>query len=257
MQEKGVTVLTVRRLTGLFVLGVLLALALVPVLVCAQDDQIRQVDELYAKRYDRENVRKAIAIVDKVLEGTPNNYDALWRMAKLQWYLGDRSKGDDRLPLFEKGKGYAERATQANANGIDGHYWLGALIGCVGKEKGILNSLFMVPSMRKELERCLEIDAKFADAHYAMAQLLWEVPGIAGGNKKKALEEARLATVYEPGAIDHWLLYGQYASGSKAYATARMALQKAISLPDDPEDPVVSQEDKATARQELKEIEGK
>ena len=249
--------MSTRRLSCLFLAGFLLVVSLAPILVRAADDPVAMADELYAKRYDRENVRKAIGLMEKVLDKSSHDYDALWRMARLHWYLGDRAKGKDRLPLFEKGKGYAEQATQANANGIDGHHWLAALIGCVGKEKGILNSLFMVPSMRKELDRCLEIDAKHADSHYVLAQLLWEVPGIAGGDKKRALEEARLGTVYAPNAVDHWLLYGQYASARKDYATARAALQKALSLPDDPEDPEVSQEDKATARQEIKKIEGK
>jgi len=246
-----------RRLTCLALSGIMLALVLLPILVHAEDNPIAQADELYRKRADRANVRSAITLLAKVLEKQPSDYDALWRTAKCHWYLGDRAAGKDRLPLFEKGKTYAEQATQANANGIDGHYWLGALIGCVGKERGILNSLFMVPSMRRELERCLQIDGKFADAHYVYAQLLWEVPGIAGGNKKRAQEEARLATVYDPNAIDHWVVYGQYAGGNRDYATARMALAKALSLPDDPEDPEVSQEDKATARAELKKIEGK
>jgi cytochrome c-type biogenesis protein CcmH/NrfG len=92
-----------------------------------------------------------------------------------------------------------------------------------------------------------------------LAQLLWKVPGppLSIGNKKKALEEARLGTVYDPSAIDHWLHLGQIAATNKDYATARMALEKALSLPDDPEDPSSSQDDKADARAELAKIAGK
>ena len=243
--------------------GVLLALVLCPILVHAEDDPIVQADNLYKQRFDLNNVITAIDLLAKFIEKEPGNYDALWRLARLHWYRGDRTpapkKGEEntRLLLFEKGRGYAEQAVKANDGGIDGHYWLAALIGNYGKERGVLKSLFLVPSMRKEIDRCLQIDNTYADAHYISALLLWEVPGIAGGNKKKAQEEARLATVYDPNAIDHWMTYGQYASGNKDYATARMALGKALSLPDDPEDPISSQEDKATAREELKKIEGK
>ena len=255
--EKGVAILTARRTIGLILLAFLFSLALLPALGQAADDPIAQADELYGKRKDHANVNTAINILAKYLEKQPGNYEALWRVARGYWFLGDRASGKDKLPLYEKGKGYAEQAVQANEKGLDGHHWFGSLIGCVGQEKGILNSLFMVKPMKKEIEACLAIDPKYADAHDVMAQLLWKVPGFAGGNSKKAQEEARLATVYGPDATDHWLHYGQIAASNKDYKTARPAFQKCLDLPGDPEDPEGSQNDKAEAREELKKIEGK
>ena len=246
-----------RRLTCLLLMGIILVLALIPVYVRAEDNTLSQADELYAKRYDRANVQKAVSLVSKYLEKQANDYDALWRMARLQWFLGDRAEKKEKLPPFEKGRDYAETAVKVNGKGIEGHYWLGSLIGCVGQERGILNSLFMVGPMKRELEACLDIDPKYADAHDVMGQLLWKVPGFAGGNSKKAQEEARLATVYDPAATDNWLHYGQIAASNKDYKTARMALQKCLSLPDYPEDPEGSQIDKNAAKEELKKIEGK
>lgn len=213
-----------------------------------------RADELYRKRKDRANVLAAVEILAEALEKEPGDYEALWRLARCYWFLGDRAAGKDRLAYFEKGRAFAEKATKANDAGIDGHYWHAALIGCVGQERGILNSLFMIPSIRRELERCLELDPRHAEAHDVMGQLLWKIPGFAGGNLKKALEEARLATVHGPEAIEHWLHYGQIAAANRDYATARTALQKALSLPDDPEDPEGSRRDKALAKEELEKI---
>ncbi|MGE5529854.1 MAG: tetratricopeptide repeat protein [Patescibacteria group bacterium] len=237
-------------------LGIVLVLVLCT-LPLAADDPIAQADELYKKRIDLDNIHKAIAILNPVLEKEPANYDALWRIARCHWFLGDKVKGKEKLNLFIKGRDYAERATKANDNGLEGHYWYGSLIGCVGQERGILNSLFMVKPMKAELEKALAIDPKHADSHDVMAQLLWKVPGFAGGSKKKAQEEARLATLYGPEATEHWLHYGQIAADNRDYKTARMAFEKTLSLPDDPEDPVASQKDKEEARKGLKEIEGK
>ena len=235
-------------------IGFLLVSFLLPVFILAADDPVARADELYRQRKDRAKVLAAVEILTEALEKEPGDYKALWRLARCYWFLGDRSAGKERLAYFEKGKACAEKATKANGAGIDGHYWHAALIGCVGQERGILNSLFMVPSMRRELERCLELDPRHAEAHDVMAQLLWKVPGFAGGNLKKALEEARLATVYGPESIEHWLHYGQIAAAIKDYATARMAFQKALSLPDDPEDPEGSRRDKALAKEELEKI---
>lgn len=223
----------------------------------AASDDIAQADALYSGRRDMANVRAGINLLQKVLQKEPDDYDALWRQARFFWFMGDRAEGKDRLANFEKGRSLAEHATKVNQDGLDGHYWFGALIGCVGQERGILNSLFMVGPMKKEIERCLEIDPKHAESHDVYAQLLWKVPGFAGGSTKRAQEEARLAVTYGPDAIEHWLHYGQIAAANKDYKTARSALQKAISLPDDPEDPFASQRDKAEARAELKKIEDK
>lgn len=246
-----------RRLTSLLLAVIILTLALATAITRAEDNPLAQADELYAKRYDRANVQKAVNLVAKYLEKQANDYGALWRMARLHWFLGDRAEKKEKLPLFEKGRGYAEAAVKANEKGLEGHYWFASLIGCVGQERGILNSLFMVAPMKRELEACLAIDPKYADAHDVMAQLLWKVPGFAGGNTRKAQEEAELAVTYDPYATANWLHYGQIAAANKDYKTARMAWQKCLALPDDPEDPEGSQIDKKAAKEELKKIEGK
>lgn len=245
-----------RIVTGLVLAGLMIA-SVHPFL--AEEDVAARADALYAKRYDRANVLAAVTLLGQELETRTADYELLWRLARLEWFLGDRAEGKERLRRFEQGKTYAERAVKAKEDGIEGHYWLASLIGCVGQEKGILNSLFMVGPMKRELDRCLEIDPKFGDAHDVLAQLLWKVPGrpLSIGDKKKAQEEARLATLYAPEAVEHWLHYGQIAAANKDYRTARAALQKALALPDDPEDPQGSRRDKAAAQKELEKMEGK
>jgi len=235
-------------LSALFVAAAMPALAATPK---------EQADLYYSLRKDMSNVKKGIELVEQELVKNPNDYELLWRQARFYWFMGDRAEGKERLANFEKGKDYAERATEANEQGIDGQYWLAASIGSVGIERGIMASLFMVPSMKKALEKCIKIDPKHGDSHYLYARLLWQVPGIAGGNVKKALEEAKLSVQYDPGEISHWVALGQIAAANKDYKEARTALEKAISMPDDPEDPVGSQKDREEAKAELKKIEGK
>ncbi|MCL6614770.1 MAG: tetratricopeptide repeat protein, partial [Firmicutes bacterium] len=154
-------------------IGFLLFPFLLPAFALAADDPVTRADELYRKRKDRANVLAAVEILAEALEKEPGDYEILWRLARCYWFLGDRAAGKDRLAYFEKGRAFAEKATKANDAGIDGHYWHAALIGCVGQERGILNSLFMIPSIRRELERCLELDPRHAEAHDVMGQLLW------------------------------------------------------------------------------------
>ena len=244
----------------LLALAVVLSLWLPPVSVrAAGSDTLARADELYGARKDRANVLAALDLLAGAEAKDPGDYEVLWRLARCHWFLGDRAAGKDRLHQFEQGRDYASRAVEARADGLDGHYWYASLIGCVGQEKGILNSLFMVAPMKKELDRCLEIDPKFADAHDVLAQLLWKVPGwpVSIGDRKKAQEEAKLATTYSPDDIEHWLHYGQIAAANRDYKTARLALQKVLSLPGDPEDPEGNRRNKDEARKELAKIEGR
>lgn len=218
---------------------------------------IEQADALYAARKDMANVMKGIALIDSQLATNEKQYELLWRQARFYHFVGDRATGKDRQANFEKGKAFAEKAVALNDAGLDGHYWLAACIGSVGVERGILSSLFMVSPMKKELEACIKIDPKHAATRYVYAQLLYKVPGFAGGSVKQALEEAKLSVTYDPDVIAHWLNYGIIAAANKDYKTARAALEKAISMPDDPEDPFGSQQDKEEAKAELKKIEGK
>lgn len=228
--------------------------------VLAADPVIEQADELYSNRVRQPgSIEKGITLLDGYLATHLNNYEALWRQARFYWFKGDRSPEKKKLPHFEDGKAYADLAVLANAKGVEGHYWLGSLIGAVGTEKGILNSLFMVGAMKEQLDTVLKLDPNYHDAYNVLAQLLWKVPGrpLSIGDKKKAQEYIKKATELAPGNIGHWLLYGEIAISNKDYVMARTALNKVLSLPDNEEDPIKSQKDKEKATKLLKEIQKK
>lgn len=228
--------------------------------VLAADPVIEQADALYSNRVRQPgSVEKGIALLDGYLATHVNNYEALWRQARFYWFKGDRSPEKKKLPHYEDGKAYAELAVLANAKGVDGHYWLGSLIGAVGTEKGILNSLFMVGGMKEQLDIVLKLDPNHHDAYDVLAQLLWKVPGrpLSIGDKKKAQEYAKKATELSPGTIGHWLLLGEIAISNKDYVTARAAFNKVLSLPENEEDPGKSREQKQKATNLLKEIQNK
>jgi tetratricopeptide (TPR) repeat protein len=231
-----------------------------PLLINAEDDPLAAADDLYSKRMNQDNIQKAIDLLKQVVANQPGNCEALWRLTRLYWFLGDKAaKKETKLELFTTGKDYAEQAVKANNNNAKAHYWLGSITGAIGETRGILQSLFMVKPMKQEIETCIQLDPKFADGHDVLAQLYWKAPGppLSIGNKTKALAESKLAVTYGPNIIEYWLHYGEIARDNKDYTLAREALQKAINLPDDPEDPQSSQKFKAQAAADLQKLEGK
>jgi tetratricopeptide (TPR) repeat protein len=243
----------------LVTLGVLLTLIVASVSFCANSDSIVTADELYAKRANHQNVQQSIDLLQQYITEKPDNCDTLWRLARCYWYLGDHAVGKTKLALFSKGKEYAEQAVKTDPNNINGHYWLASLLGSTGEARGILQSLFMVSPMKKELDICIQLDNKYADAHDVLAQLYWKAPGppLSIGNKKRAQEEAKSAVTNDPNNIDNWLHLGQIARDNKDYTTAREAFHQVLNLPDDPEDPEQSQSSKDIAASELKKLDEK
>ena len=247
------------KLSHFLCLGLLLMLLSAPVIMSVSDDPIATADELYAKRNNQEYVYQAISLLKQTITLTPDNNNALWRLARCYWYLGDHATGKTKLNLFAEGQDYAEKAIKANSNEIHGHYWYAALLGAAGEARGIFQSLASIAPMKKELDICIRIDAKFADAHDVLAQLFWKAPGppLSIGNKKRALEESKLAVSDGPDNIEYLLHLGQIARDNKDYLKARESFRQLLTLPDDPEDPESSQSDKAIAVLELKKLENK
>ncbi len=246
----------IRSFFGLVIIGILLLSIIAPV-VFSVDDPISAADELYSKRINHQNVQQAIDLLKQTLTNNPENSDILWRLARCYWFLGDRATDKKtKLALFTQGQEYAEQTITVNPNEIQGHNWLAGLLGAAGEARGIFQSLSSVEPMKKELDICVQIDPKFADAHDILAQLYWKAPALISiGNKKKALAEAKLAVANDPNKIDYWLHLGQIARVNKDYVLAREAFQQLLNLPDDPEDPEQSQSSKTIAASELKKLE--
>lgn len=249
-----------RPLFCLGILGIYLMLSGAMAFAYTGDDPIVAADKLYAKRSNSENVQQAINLLKQAITLTPDNSEVLWRLAKYQWFLGNWSTDKKtKLAFFSEGQEYARQAVKANFNDINAHFWLAALIGASGQAIGNLRGLSSVGPMKKEIDICIQLNPKFADAHDMLAQVYWIAPGppLSIGNKKRALEESLLAVTYSPNNPDFWFNLGQIARDNKNYAKAREAFEKVLHLPDNPEEPEKSRENKAIATTELKKLENK
>ena len=73
-----------------------------------------------------------------------------------------------------------------NDNNADAHCWWAVARGRVGQTRGVMNSLFMVPGLKRELARALELDPENRTAYDALGVMYYELPGIAGGDLNKS-----------------------------------------------------------------------
>lgn len=157
--------------------------------------KLKQSDSLYEQYRKTENLqplKEAIAILDELHQADPKNYDVEWRRGRAYYHLGDDTKGNaEKLKLFDQAIQSCTAATEINPGGAEGHYWLGVSDGGYGEVKGMFKALSLTKSIRKEMETVVRINSSYesAGAYVVLGRMDFELPGILGGSKKRAIQE--------------------------------------------------------------------
>jgi len=104
---------------------------------------LTRIDTLYAGRDDRRVLDEQRRLLDEQVPRAPNDYDLLWRAARLYFWLGDDPSlsSDERSKLGKTGWDLAERAVAAAPNRPDGHYWAAVNIGTYALGLGVVKAL--------------------------------------------------------------------------------------------------------------------
>jgi predicted Zn-dependent protease len=99
-----------------------------------------------------------------------------------------------------------------------------------------MKALFIIKPLRKAMAEVLRLDPSHGGAHNVLGEILWQVPGFAGGSKKKALEEFEAAVKLSPDyTANHKPLAEAYLHfGRKDDAIRILKLVEAVKEPADP-----------------------
>lgn len=183
-------------------------------------------------------IQEAIDRLGAHLQDKPTDGEALWLMAKAHLYLGDRAE-DGRLEILETGKSYADAAIEHLPDSPHPYFWQASLSGRIGQARGIMSSLFMVRPMKESLDRALELDENYADAHWVLSQLYHQAPGfpISIGNKKASLQHAETALELDPANLDYQLQLAVALEHNGRKQEAITVLETLLADPSLKEDP--------------------
>lgn len=175
--------------------GILLCLLIVSGLpaIASQESTslLAEGDALYAERADLAKAKEALEKYRAALAKGESAFDAYWKMARVQYWLGDHAmKNVEKRRAFELGIYYGKKAVQAAPEKAGGYYWLAVNNGSYGEVKGVLKSLSLVKPLKQDLAKVLEIDPAYDDggADRILGRMFYEMPGFIGGDKKKSLE---------------------------------------------------------------------
>lgn len=217
----------------------LLVLAAVPAVRAAEPARadLVEVDALYFHRDQPGSLEKSQAAVDAALAKTPGDAELLWRQARGMVRQGERAaEKKEKLRLYEAAETAAGKAAPGLPKSAEPHFWAGVAMGRRGETRGVLNSLFLVKPIRKEMAAALAADPNHGGAHRVLGEILWQLPGFVGGDKKGALKEfeesVRLSPDYTANYPALAQAYVYFDRKAEAEAVAKKA--EAIQAPTDP-----------------------
>jgi tetratricopeptide (TPR) repeat protein len=191
-------------------------------------------DRAYLKRADLIQAKVALEMYEKSIEQYPNEVEPYWKASRAAWWIADHTTSSiEKIATFQKGIDLAKKALVLNPNSVEAHFWLGGNMGSFGEAKGVLKSLFLVKPIRKEMEDVIRLNPTFdGGAGYRVLGVVdYKVPGFAGGNKKRALENLNKALAIDStSSFNHYYMAEYFFTvGNKAKASEHLAILQSLT----------------------------
>lgn len=199
-------------------------------------------DAQYYQRHLGDNLEKNIVALEDVLKSEAVGADAwkagyLWRLCRATVRRGETlKKKSAKLAEYESAKRDCEQSVALSSQTAEAHFWFGVALGRWAETKGLMKALFTLKTIKREMAETIALDPHHGGAHHVLAEIFWQVPGFAGGDKQKALAEFELAVKLSP---THSANYQPLAEAylrlkRKAEAVATLKAVEAIKEPADP-----------------------
>jgi tetratricopeptide (TPR) repeat protein len=157
--------------------------------------------------------------------------DTMVMLSYVQFLVGDvrAVSADDKLAAYDRGREIGRRAVELAPRSHDAHLWYAINTARWGETKGVLRSLFLLPTIREELTTLLELDPRSVRAHVLTGNVLLEVPEFVGGDRAKAEEHFKTALELDPRFTNARVDLARVYIADARYADARRELARVVN----------------------------
>jgi tetratricopeptide (TPR) repeat protein len=161
------------------------ALALIlPLSPAAQDPGLEGAALARQGRY-----REARPLLEKAVKAEPKNAAALYALG-----LVHLNSDQD----YEKAAARLEQAVALDERNAEYHYQLGVAYGRIGLTAGKLRQVGLAAKVKRQGLKAIELDPRHIEARNGMIQFYMAAPGIMGGSKERAREQAAEVARLDP-----------------------------------------------------------
>ena len=151
-------------------------------------------------------------------------------LSYVYFLIGDiRAHGDEeKLAAYARGREIGKRAVELAPRNPDAHVWYGINTGRWGQTKGIMRSLFLLPTVREAVDTTLALDPKNLRALALSGNVYLEVPRVAGGDREKAEAAFRKALEIDQHFTNARVDLARVLIADSRYADARRELRRVL-----------------------------
>ena len=136
-------------------------------------------------------------------------------------------RAEFELGAWDAGIPDCEKATELAPDNALYHLWLGRIYGLKADHTGFVHAVGLAKKVRAEFERAVQFDPNSSEIRTDLAEFYLEAPGIVGGGKDKARDEARMIAHLNPAMAD-WV-QARLAEKNKDDEAAEREYQAAVT----------------------------
>lgn len=223
------------------------------------DSLIDEAVRLHETRHlNPAHLERSYEILQSVIAADSNNLRALCELANVLFTRGDQmAEKKEKIECFKIGQTLALKATRLDDRCVEGHFWLMALTGRIGQTRGVLNSLGLVPEIKKGINRVLELNPRHTGALDAKAMLYYELPRMFGGDLDLSLEVLNQALAIDSNYTILYVDMARVLIKKKEYESARWFLNRLITITTPTHEADFLLKDKPAGEQLIREIQDK
>jgi tetratricopeptide (TPR) repeat protein len=227
--------------------------------VSVNDSMINKAVQLFETRHLNPTYLTTSAnILEHALQNDTGNVYVNYMLSQVYYTIADHAEQKkEKLDNYYKGLWYGKKAIFLDYNCAPAHFWYMACLGRISLIKGIFNSLVSVGESKKEIDIALSLDPNNVMAYNAKAMIYYELPGILGGDVNKSIFFLKRALEIDSNYSMAYVTLGKCYIKKKDYKTAKLYLNKLLSLQNGWPVADFIMDDKLDAIKLLKEIENK
>jgi tetratricopeptide (TPR) repeat protein len=170
----------------------------------------------------REGLERAIAT-----DGDVENLLALAEVCFI--WGGERATSrEQKLAAYDRGRHAAKRVVELEPRNVLAHFWYATNTARWGQTRGVVRSLFLLPTVQEEIQTILSLDPTFTAVYALAGNVFYEVPGPFGGDLEKAEEMFRKGLNLDPQFTTMRLGLGKTLLKRGRFAEAQRELQAVL-----------------------------
>jgi tetratricopeptide (TPR) repeat protein len=146
----------------------------------------------------------------------------------LAWADYRATTAEAKLASYERGRDVARQAIGLAPRSPDAHLWYAANLGRWAITKGKLRAVFLLSTLRAEVETVLALDPDHVPGLTLAGSFFLETPGWLGGDVERAAGHLRRALALDPHFTRARIELARCLIEQRRYPEAREALQRVI-----------------------------